>query len=246
MPFAEDHCYPDATWAEALVEAHQQSCAAVGPELINANPNTQIGRADFMLNFGKWAEPIESGSVDGCAWHNTSYKRDILLDYGDDLPRMLDVEGVLHQDLRAKGMGLFQESAAKAYHLNFALFRSYAYAHWVSGRQYGGGRSTDWSLFKRLLYAAGSPLIPLMRLRDVSGHLRRCSSEQRRMLGMLWALSAGILIASAAEALSYVAGPGDSSEQKFLMEFHRERHVPTSDLRALRTPDAPRPMERTN
>ena len=40
--FAEDHCFPEPTWAAALLAAHAAPHAAVGPVLRNANPGTAV------------------------------------------------------------------------------------------------------------------------------------------------------------------------------------------------------------
>ncbi len=56
VAFAEDHSYPDPGWADALIEAHRQPWAAVGPAMANANPATLISWANLFLNFGPWVE----------------------------------------------------------------------------------------------------------------------------------------------------------------------------------------------
>ena len=38
----EEHVYPDPGWAEALINAHQQSWAVVGPAVRNAEPKNMI------------------------------------------------------------------------------------------------------------------------------------------------------------------------------------------------------------
>ena len=45
--------------------------------------------------------------VDYLPGHNSSYKRDVLLGYGDRLESMMESETVLHWDLRAKGHRLY-------------------------------------------------------------------------------------------------------------------------------------------
>jgi Glycosyl transferase family 2 len=52
LAFAEEHCYPDPGWAAALIAAHGQGWAAVGPTIRNANPRTLLSWAGFFLHFG--------------------------------------------------------------------------------------------------------------------------------------------------------------------------------------------------
>src|SRR5262245_55615259 len=47
----EDHSYPQKGWAEALVSAHHKPCAAVGPMVDNANPQSSVGWADFLIAY---------------------------------------------------------------------------------------------------------------------------------------------------------------------------------------------------
>src|SRR5215471_14687355 len=48
VAFAEDHCFPEPTWAEALLAAHRREYAAVGPEICNANPATALSWAGLF------------------------------------------------------------------------------------------------------------------------------------------------------------------------------------------------------
>ena len=57
VALAEDHSFPDPTWAEVLIAAHQENWAAVGPEVDNANPDSVISWADFLLGYGPWMKP---------------------------------------------------------------------------------------------------------------------------------------------------------------------------------------------
>src|SRR6185295_6477622 len=42
VAFVEDHSFPQPGWAEALIAAHQQDWAVVGPAVGNANPETAL------------------------------------------------------------------------------------------------------------------------------------------------------------------------------------------------------------
>ena len=50
VAFVEEHSYPDPEWAEALIKAHQQPWAAVGPVMRNANPERLTSWADFLIS----------------------------------------------------------------------------------------------------------------------------------------------------------------------------------------------------
>src|SRR5580704_3232009 len=42
VALAEDHCFPEPGWAQALINAHQGPWAVVGPVVRNANPATTV------------------------------------------------------------------------------------------------------------------------------------------------------------------------------------------------------------
>ena len=83
--YVEEHSWPAPGWAEALVRAHEGPWAAVGPAVVNANPESLASWATFLLDFGHWAAPGTAGEATMLASHQTSYKRDLLLAYGDAL-----------------------------------------------------------------------------------------------------------------------------------------------------------------
>src|SRR5262249_3803632 len=51
VAYAEEHSYPEAGWAAALVEAHRGAWAGVGGVLRNANPRSVASWANLILDF---------------------------------------------------------------------------------------------------------------------------------------------------------------------------------------------------
>ncbi|MFN2433451.1 MAG: hypothetical protein ABR599_11675 [Gemmatimonadota bacterium] len=101
VAFGEDHSFPEPGWAEALLQAHRGPWAAVGPSIVNANPATAVSWATLLTSFGRWLELDASGPADAIAWHNSAYKREVLLGLGDELEPLLEVEGLLQAELAA-------------------------------------------------------------------------------------------------------------------------------------------------
>ena len=60
IAFVEDHSYPGPGWAEALIAAHRQPWAAVGPVVCNANPESLISWTNVLLEYGRWLDPKEA------------------------------------------------------------------------------------------------------------------------------------------------------------------------------------------
>jgi hypothetical protein len=227
----EDHSFPDPGWAEALLRAHQQPWAVVGPVVRNANPGSRMSWADFFMGYGPWQEPTPAGETEHLPGHNSSYKRDILLGYHDGLDAMMEAETVLHWDLRRNGYRLYLEPAAKTAHINFTLFSSWVQALFLSGRKFASLRATNegWSRKRRLLFSAAAPLIPLVRFGRIAADLRRPGRPGHVLLRVAPILLFGLAVDAAGQMTGYGLGASVAREQLHCFEFHRYRHVRKGD-----------------
>ena len=232
VAFAEDHCFPEPGWAAALLRAHEGPWAAVGPVIANANPRSAVSWADYLIGYGPWADPTPSSEVDLLPGHNSSYKRDVLLGYGDRLEAMLASESVLHMDLRAHGERLYLSSDARAAHVNFSLTRSWLGVQVHNGRVFGAARAASWSLARRIVYAAASPLIPVVRCWRAAGALLAPGRPRRELPRVLPALALGLSLDGLGQMLGYALGAGRSAARMADYEFRRVDHV-RSDERSL-------------
>ena len=230
VALAEDHCFPDPDWAEQLIAAHRGPWAAVGPAFRNANPETALSWADLFLGYGPWLSPTPAREVDYLPGHNSSYKRDVLLAYGDRLESMMESETVLHWDLRAKGHRLYLEPAAQVSHMNFSLWLSWIPAQFFNGRLFAANRAREMSSARRLAYVAGSPLIPLVRLLRIASAVRS-RPLVLRFVQSLPALIICLAVDGAAQFTGYLLGAGDTVNQTGRFEFNRVQQVTESDRR---------------
>jgi hypothetical protein len=219
--FAEDHCYPEPGWAEALINAHRQSWAAVGPVLSNANPDSIISWAIFLVESSPWLNPAPAGITEDLQGRNSSYKRTLLLEYGQELGAMLEAESMLHRDLREKGHQLYLEPAAKARHFNTTRPSIWIRQLFLGGRLFASARSRQWSLLRRLLYVGGAVLIPPLRLRRIIRELRRPGRPSNLLPVILPLLGVGLVVSALGEMVGYALGAGNVSEQVRDLEFHR-------------------------
>ncbi|MGF1538554.1 MAG: glycosyltransferase family 2 protein [Elainellaceae cyanobacterium] len=230
VALGEDHCFPEPGWAAALVSAHQQPYAAVGPALRNANPGSAISWADMLIAYVQWMDPAVGQTVNFLPGHNSSYKREILLDY-DDLEEMMESETLLHWDLRSRGYELYLEPAAKAAHTNFAQLFPWLPVQFRAGRIFAGGRAQveGWSGLKRLSYAAASPLIPVVRMARILGALSQGDRPQVKIAaGTLPMTLLGLIADGLGQMVGYGWGYGDTLQDYAAAEFHRERYLANS------------------
>jgi hypothetical protein len=233
--YVEEHSFPAPGWAEALIRAHEGPWAAVGPAMTNANPDSMASWTSFLLDFGAWVLPAEAGPADTLPAHQTSYKREVLLSYGEALGDLLETETTLQHDLKARGHGLFFEPAARTDHLNISRLSDIAILQFHNYRAFAANRARDgrWPWSRRLAYIVGSPLIPLVRGARILGQVRDRGLGRTMLPGILPPLAMGLVAGAAGEVLGYSLGAGDSPRARLTFELDRLSHVSDRDRRRL-------------
>jgi predicted dehydrogenase len=238
VALAEDHCFPEPDWAAALIAAHTRGFAAVGPEIANANPGSVVSWCDYLIGYGPWMSPCRPGCVPFLPGHNSSYRRSVLLEYGDGLEAMLESETVMHFDLAAHGHSLYLEPAARAAHVNFAQWGVWIPVQYHCGRVFAGSRAAHWSLSRKLFYGLASPLIPLVRAARICRELLQPGRPKQRLPKLLPALLFGLAMDGLGQMTGYVAGPGESAARLADYEYDRLRFVRPEDRQDLERMDA--------
>jgi len=224
VALTQDHAFPDTKLAELFIAAHKQHWAAVGPRMGNGNPGTTISWTDFYIAYGEWAHPASSGAVRHLPGHNSSYKRDILIEYGDELEDLLEAESVLHRRLISQGYELMLESGTCTLHVNYATWSSWMRKRYYQGRQFMSTWAKSWSWAHRLLFMFATPLIVCLRLWRVQRHILH-----EETFRFLICLTPALLAALSAEGVGHIlgcaAGAGDCTEKMAKYEFGRLKHA---------------------
>jgi predicted dehydrogenase len=229
IAFGEDHCFPEPTWAEHLIDAFAGPWSAASPAMYNANPGA-ISAADFLLNFGHSAYPLPESAAKMVPWHNTAYRRDLLHGYGDRLAHMLEAEVRIHTDLEQRGLKMFMAGSLRVHHVNLSSWGSFLACQFFGGRLYGAARAEagNWSAPRKLFYTAMLPLIPLRRAPDIRHHAKRTAAGAGPAFWM--ACAAGLMASALGEVSGYLFGQGDMGYRRITYEFERERYIRPSDL----------------
>ena len=234
VAFVEDHAHPTAGWAAALIERHRERWVAVGPAIVNGNPGTLTSWANLVIEYGPWLHPLAGGPSSHLPGHNGSYKRDVLLAYGDRLEEMIEAESVLHWDLRARGLELYLEPAARTAHVNFSDPWTSLGLRFNSGRLFAASRARGWPVARRAAWAAAAPLIPLLRLGRAVRDLARPGRPRRLLAPLFVPLAAGLAVDGFGELVGYAFGAGDAMRTLTDLEFDRRRHLSAHDRKAVR------------
>lgn len=226
--FAETHSYPRPGYVDALIRAHREDRrAVVGPSMENANGGSLVSWVGLFMDYGPWVANDRRRAAEDVPGLNAAYKRQVLIEFGDDLAAQLRASRLMHQELRRRGYELYLEPDAVCDHLNSSRLLWSVAEHFQSGRKFAGQRARRWHWGRRLLFAGGSPLIPALRLRRILRDVRR--SGHRELLPRLLPPLALVLVASAiGELVGYVSGPGRSL-LLFRVELFKRRYTRPSD-----------------
>jgi hypothetical protein len=226
---SEDHSFPEPGWAQAIIDAFREDWCVVAPVFRNANPRTMLSWANLLLEYYPWFEGAERGERNELPGHNTAYRKDQLLAFGDRLEQVFEVESVVHRELRAQGYRMLLEPAAITKHLNFSRLQPVLYLRFHAGRSFAGHRTMGWSFAKRAGYAIGSALIPALRFVRIARMLNESPRYKFLLPGILPALITCLVADGFGEMIGYVSGPGDSPVRLGLIEFNRRRFMNAED-----------------
>jgi hypothetical protein len=231
VAFLEEHAFASPGWGRALVAAHRGPWAAVGAEVHNANPARFLSRAVALMNYHPWLPPAPRREFSMLPGHNASFKREVLLAYGERLNDLLRAEIVLHTRLHQDGHRLLLEPQAKFFHTNEVRWSALFSGFFLFHRIYGPARASEfgWSRLRRALYIGAVPLIPLY---FVARLLLIVAARRRRLLmPALIALPVFLLIqfvGALGQATGLLAGIGTAEIQFCLHELSGQTRGPIS------------------
>lgn len=210
---AETHAYPDPALAEKLIAALSAEWSLAVPGFRNANPNSGLSWAGFLSDYGAWSQNLEKGEIHRPPSHDAAFRRSVLLEFGDRLDKALTFGDELYTTLQARGQRSYFEPGAGIQHVNISRFRSFVRERYLSGVLIGGYRSERWSLSRRLAYALGSPLIPIVILSRIRKGVKDAGRTHSLPAMTIPALVLGASLKAAGEMRGYLFGAPPSAEE---------------------------------
>jgi hypothetical protein len=225
--FGETHSFPEPDYGAALLAAFRDGTwAAVGPGMLNANPQSAISWSGLLLDYGAWLAGGVAEPRPHVAGHNGAYRREILLAYGDELTELMRADTVLTDRMRTDGHRFFFQSAARTRHLNVSRPGPWLVERFAGGREFAAARVKDAPLARRMLFVAGSPLIPAIRLVRIVRQLARIEASRRPGAAVLPALLVALAVSAAGELCGYAFGSSARGARRLAeIEIHRSRCV---------------------
>ena len=227
---AETHCFPAPGWLDAVLAAHAEGWAIVGPRVGNANPGSATSWANFFEHYAIYHLEIERGPVPIAAGHNSTFSRADLLAFGDELPSLLRDFLGLYQALAERGSRPLLEPAALMMHTNMSTLRGWLPECWAGGRTGAALRSRGWSIPRRAAYALAWPLIAVVEILRRAPAVRIATRRIEVPRSALPLFVAGIVLRCLGEGAGFLLGRSRRAELRLdETETHRLRIVRTRD-----------------
>jgi hypothetical protein len=260
IAFAEDHCFPEPQWAEALMEAHQGNCDLVGPRMVCANPETALSWVCLALHFSGAAIPDSHGPADAVPSHNTAFKRDVLLDRKAlslaDLPltndsetadkgydellsaveSAMEMEYLLQCRMGSLGFQAWQESRAVTRHINISRLGPAMKHALAGGWLYGAKRATQekWGAGRKLFQILMTPLVIAVQVKRKLPVLRSLPQSHIPLWKLVVLSTLLIALHTLGEVRGLMQGLEDAVIRYSDFEHSRERFLTEKDQAILR------------
>jgi hypothetical protein len=226
VQIGETHAYPDAGWAEALIQSHSEGWSAVAPAMSNANPDGPISWANLILDYGSWLDALPGGEIESTPTYNTAYKRSLLLQLGPQLEAALSGGNDLSLALRSGGHRSCLAAAARLAHANVSRPGAWLHQRFIIGLVRASERRRGWPRARRLIYVLASPIIPGLLLARTARTVRALRDRHLLPPLTLPAMVIGAALMGAGEMVGYAGGGGVAAANRLdEYELHKVRYI---------------------
>lgn len=211
IAITDDCSVPDTQWVTAILAAHESSDLIVGGAVDPMPRRSLVDWAAYFCEYGQFMLPLAGGVVSELPGNNVAFKRTALHKGTQFVKpgfwktywcRALQQEGV---QLRSNPSMVVVDR--KSYRLFPFLIRRYHH-----GRCFAGMRMTQVSSVMRVLYALGTPLLPILFMRRIAVPIMQ---KRRYLPQFILSLPISVLAVvswSWGELYGYLVGPGRSCE----------------------------------
>jgi hypothetical protein len=204
----EDHCVVQPGWSAAVLRGHRAGHAVVGGEIINVVTGRLRDWAAFYCEYSEHMDPLPAGPTPSLPGMNVSYDRAALAAMA---PLLAEGrwETWLHPHLEREGFAFHVAEGMVLGHDKDFGFREFASQRWHYARSHAGIRNPELGA-RRLIYAAGSPLIVPLMLKRIVRNVRAKPRHRRRFAQATPLVVVYLGVWAAGEAVGYLLGGGRS------------------------------------
>jgi hypothetical protein len=180
VAMTEDHAVPAPDWCRQIVTVHEQPHAVIGGAIDNA-VDRPLNWALYYCDFGRFGRPLPNGEAAYASDVNVAYKRGAL-EAIREVWRDAYHETTVNWTLRSRGEVVFLDSRLVVHQHRPAISLGQAYRERIEwGRTFAETRVARCGVWRGLLYAAGTPVLPVILLIRVLRHMLRQRRAFRQM-----------------------------------------------------------------
>ncbi len=233
VAFTESRCVASSNWLDEIVVACSKDFAGIGGAIEPAKFSRLVDWAVFICEYHSAMLPLEASETRGLPGNNSVYWKTSLEALE---PSLLDNywESFFQGELQARGERLMQVPAMVVRKEKRFTFGYFMRQRFHFSRSFAGMRRARLSGGRRLMYLAGSPLIPALMLWRIGREVFR--KKRFRMLFLLSLPLLGAFLTSYAvgEFAGYLLGGGDSLlEGRMTWTTATDYRDPTRSFRSL-------------
>jgi len=208
LAFIDADCVAAPDWAEQIVAAHEGGDPVIGGIIEIANPESRVSWAQYFCEFSRWMAGTPGGETSEIPAVCLSLKRWVFDKYGPFLEGVLCADTAFNWRLVEGGIRRLIVPSIRVSHVNIDRLGLLVRKQIIHGGFFARVRAAErgFSLPRRLIYAAGSPALPLLLTYRI---VRRVLSRRTYVRELVRAMPLVLLACtfwSLGEMLGYLRG----------------------------------------
>jgi glycosyltransferase involved in cell wall biosynthesis len=212
IALTDSSCVVSNYWASSILSAHNGKWPVIGGAVDIAGNKKLVSWAAYFCDYGQFMSSVHAGVVSAVPGNNISIKR-AALKIGSEFVENEFWKTHWCRSLQANGIELFLDPSIvvrcdKKYEPAAFLIRRFH-----QGRCFAAIRSMQMSALKRLMFAAGTAVLPLLLMLRIATPVMREKRFWGKFLLSLPVIFAASVIWSAGEGFGYLTGRGTSSDR---------------------------------
>ena len=208
LAFIDADCVAAPDWAEQIVAAHEGGDPVIGGILDIANPESRVSWAQYFCEFSQWMAGTPGGETSEIPTACLSLKRWVFDKYGPFLEGVLCADTAFSWRLVEGGIRLPIVPSIRISHVNIDRLGLLVRKQIIHGGFFARVRAAErgFSPTRRLIYAAGSPVLPLLLTYRIVRRVLSRRTYVRELVGALPLVLLGCTFWSLGEMLGYLRG----------------------------------------
>jgi len=209
VAFTESRCVVSSNWLDEITRSCSTEFAGVGGAIEPARFDRLVDWAVFICEYHSAMLPFQLSEDRGLPGNNSAYRKSSLEALDASLLNNY-WESFIQSELRARGERLLVVPSIVVCKEKRFTFTYFMRQRFHFSRSFAGMRRTQLSNGRRLMYLAGSPLIPALMLWRIGREVFRKKRLRMHFLLSIPLLTAFLTSYAAGEFAGYLSGGGDS------------------------------------